>query len=240
MELQVNNKKLFKVDIFPTTTIAQLKQTIKGVMVSQKYNKDDYTVRLIFNNGEELLPLVFQTNTYDNADFQSHDGKIQGGQIYINTPVKVVKGVKGVWVKEVPMLKLEVPRPGLVLKAYSDIRNLDVRINYEYEKAVRNQFLFQILEDLRDDNFALIRVQETQVQDQGVADNLMDEFVEKGYYTDIADDVAGEEFRYTVYINRPLDISSSSSSSLPSLEPGLVLQVGQVLGPQVDPSQFSY
>ena len=94
MELQVNNLKLFKVDIFPTTTIAQLKQTMKGVMVSQKYNKDDYTVRLIFNNGEELSPLIFNTNTYDNANFKSYEKKIQGGQIYINTPVAEPKKLK--------------------------------------------------------------------------------------------------------------------------------------------------
>jgi len=90
----VNNLKLLKVNIIPTTTISQLKQTIKGVMVSRKYNKDDYTVRLIFNNGVELSPLIFNTNTYDNANFKSYEGKIQGGQIYINTTVEVVKEIK--------------------------------------------------------------------------------------------------------------------------------------------------
>jgi len=63
-------------------------------MVSRKYNKDDYTVRLIFNNGVELSPLIFNTNTYDNANFKSYEGKIQGGQIYINTTVEVVKEIK--------------------------------------------------------------------------------------------------------------------------------------------------
>jgi len=226
MELQVNNKKLLKVDIFPTTTISQLKQTIKGVMVSQKYNKDDYTIRLIFNNGEELLPLVFQTNTYDNANFQSHNGKIQGGQIYINTPVEVVKEVKKVkkvvkGVKEVPMLELEVPSLGLAPNAFLDIRNLEGRIEEEYEKAVRNQFLLTILEDFRDDNFAAIRLQETQVQDQGVADNLMDEFVEKGYYTDRRENDENEVI-YTVYLNRPLDSSTSLSYLEPEMLAGLM------------------
>jgi len=80
MEVYVNNKKLHKINIVPTTTISQLKETIKGIV-----SQNSYTIRLIFNNGEELSPLVFQTNTYDNINFQSHKEKIQGGQIYVNT-----------------------------------------------------------------------------------------------------------------------------------------------------------
>jgi len=80
MEVYVNNKKLHKINIVPTTTISQLKETIKGIVP-----QNNYTIRLIFNNGEELSPIVFQTNTYDNNNFQSHKEKIQGGQIYVNT-----------------------------------------------------------------------------------------------------------------------------------------------------------
>jgi len=212
MELQVNNKKLFKVDIFPTTTISQLKQTIKGVMVSQKYNKDDYTVRLIFNNGEELSQLVFNTNTYDNANFQSYEKKIQGGQIYINTPVKVVETKK---VKGVPILK--VPRPDITKTTYSNISNLGPVIVKEYEKALRNQFLFQVIEDLIHSNTGEFLFDEG-TQEEIVADNLAREFEENGYY--VMREESGRHIAYIVYIDRPLDISSSSSSS--SLDPEML------------------
>ena len=83
MEVYVDNKKLHQVNILPTTTISQLKETIKGMIQQNKY-----TNKLVFNNGEELLPLVFQTNTYDNINFQSKVTIIQGGQIYINIEEK--------------------------------------------------------------------------------------------------------------------------------------------------------
>jgi hypothetical protein len=81
MNLWLNNIKVSTIGINPTTTIAVLKNTLVTWLDKEGYR--NYSFKLIFNNGEELSPIVFTSNNYDAVDFQVQANLLEGSNMYI-------------------------------------------------------------------------------------------------------------------------------------------------------------
>ena len=87
MDLYLNQVKISVLPIQANTTIGQLKKSFKDWLIIS-----NYIVRLIFNNGTELSPVVFLNNNYDAVDFSAQKDLSKGGSIYISvTPTKVTQ-----------------------------------------------------------------------------------------------------------------------------------------------------
>jgi len=89
MDLYFDNKKVSTLPISPTTTIKQVKETIKNWLVPQGITV--YSIKIVLNNGEEVPPMVFDTATYDHLNFQSKAALLPGGSVRVNrtnVPVK--------------------------------------------------------------------------------------------------------------------------------------------------------
>ena len=87
--LYINNKEVMeegiksKIGLSPETTISTLKKILHKWLLDKGIS--DYNVRLVFNNGQELSPQVFNTNNFDNNNFQVQFDIVNGGGIYIKT-----------------------------------------------------------------------------------------------------------------------------------------------------------
>lgn len=83
MDLIFNNQKISTFSITPTTTVKIIKDTLNNWLIPQGIV--NYSIRMILNNGVEISPVVFNTNTYDNIDFKSQYHMVNGGKIMILT-----------------------------------------------------------------------------------------------------------------------------------------------------------
>ena len=93
MDLYFNQQKISVLPIQAKTTIGQLKRSLGDWLMTRGIG--NYTVRLIFNNGTELSPTVFQNNNYDAVDFSAQKDLLKGGSIYVSVvPVKPVTKVE--------------------------------------------------------------------------------------------------------------------------------------------------
>ncbi len=93
MDLYFNQQKISVLPIQAKTTIGQLKRSLGDWLMTRGIG--NYTVRLIFNNGTELSPTVFQNNNYDAVDFSAHKDLLKGGSIYVSVvPVKPVTKIE--------------------------------------------------------------------------------------------------------------------------------------------------
>ena len=68
--------------ISPVLSIKQIKDYFNEY-VSSNYYKHTYTIRIIFNNGVELSPVIFNTSDYDAVTLELYAAFIKGGNIYI-------------------------------------------------------------------------------------------------------------------------------------------------------------
>ena len=68
--------------ISPVLSIKQIKDYFNEY-VSSNYYKHTYTIRIIFNNGVELSPVIFNTTDYDAVTLELYAPFIKGGNIYI-------------------------------------------------------------------------------------------------------------------------------------------------------------
>ena len=93
MDLYYNNQLISSISVLPEHTIAQLKQTIKNWLYPQGIT--NYKIRLIFNGNTELSPIVFDTNQYDNINFESKSDILIGGKIYITLVTNNIIEIKG-------------------------------------------------------------------------------------------------------------------------------------------------
>ena len=78
MDIYYNNKKVSSVPILPENTIGQIKTIIHNWLSPIKYS-----LKLLFNDGVELSPLVFTTNNYDNVNFIQHASQLNGSSIFV-------------------------------------------------------------------------------------------------------------------------------------------------------------
>ena len=85
MDLYFNDAKISAMEIAPTTTIGQLKQTIDNWLVPQGVTK--YTIALLFSNGAAMAKEVFAIDTYDGANFESQASFLNGGQIQVHSVI---------------------------------------------------------------------------------------------------------------------------------------------------------
>lgn len=82
MNVIINGETIMRnLDFPPTTTIGSLK-TYFGTIADLQ----NHTVKFLFNNGQELSPVVWTTNQYDNVDFQQYANVLKGGTINITVP----------------------------------------------------------------------------------------------------------------------------------------------------------
>ena len=65
------------ITIYPETTIKQVKDIIRGL------HFDIRTAKLYFNNGEQLSPVVFETDNYDNVNFGAHTTTLPGSRLVV-------------------------------------------------------------------------------------------------------------------------------------------------------------
>lgn len=87
VELYYNNQKISDITVLPSNTIAQIKMLIYNWLAPQGII--NYNIKLIFNNGSELDPIIFNTNTYDNVNFTVQSKLLPGAKLLINhTTVK--------------------------------------------------------------------------------------------------------------------------------------------------------
>jgi len=71
MRVIVDGQEHKNIDVTPSTTIAMLKQYF-----NQHF--PNHTIKLTFSNGQELSPVVWNTNQYDAMNFQSHAALLNG------------------------------------------------------------------------------------------------------------------------------------------------------------------
>lgn len=72
----------FQLVISPTTTIKDLKTSIVE-QLSDAYDLEHFYTKLTFGNGVELLPFVFDTNTYDTVNFAQYSDILPGTKIQL-------------------------------------------------------------------------------------------------------------------------------------------------------------
>ena len=83
MDLYYDQQKVASLPVTPEFTIGQIKGILSNWLTPQGVT--NYTVRLLFNNGTELSSVVFETNKYDNMNFQAQANLILGGSVYVST-----------------------------------------------------------------------------------------------------------------------------------------------------------
>lgn len=97
MDLYYNGQFITKIAYTPIWTIAGIKNSLnaflRGKGLTKYTNAIDYTVRFIFNDGIELSPEIFQTNTYDQVNLQNYNGKIEGGKLIVTGDQPIQKPV---------------------------------------------------------------------------------------------------------------------------------------------------
>ena len=84
MDLYYNNQKVSIINISPHHTVGQVKLLLHNWIAPQGVT--NYNVRLFFSNNEELAPVVFTANTYDNINFHAQKDILTGGRVLI-TPI---------------------------------------------------------------------------------------------------------------------------------------------------------
>ena len=81
VDIYYNGIKTSQINIKPDTTVGKLKRSIIDWLRPQ--NIHNYTLRMIFNNREELNPIVFDTFDYDDVDFSSRVNQLNGSVLII-------------------------------------------------------------------------------------------------------------------------------------------------------------
>lgn len=77
-----------QVSITPLTTIGELKQLIRPHIGGYPLNSN---LKFSFGNSTELNSVVFNTNNYDNVNFQQYANVLNGSKIVLSAPVPVQK-----------------------------------------------------------------------------------------------------------------------------------------------------
>jgi len=91
MELHFDNQLISVIQISPEHTLGQLKRTINEWLIPQ--GVINYNIKVLFSDGSELSPIVFNSDDYDNTNFQAQKD-ILNGKIFITTPTNIVE-IKG-------------------------------------------------------------------------------------------------------------------------------------------------
>ena len=126
MDLYFNDQKVSKMKVSPETTVAQIKKSVRDWLSPQGYA--DYNIRLRFNNGTELSPVVFDTSVYDNVNFQAKSDLIKGGSIYV-TAKTVLPKKDSCLGKEVHVL-IHIPRRDIFPTDVRVFSNLGAALKY--------------------------------------------------------------------------------------------------------------
>ena len=80
MNIIQSGKSHGKLDLPATITIGSIKDYFNTHFPNN-------TIKLTFSNGQELSPIVWQSNTYDNTDLQQQKDFLKGGTIELTPPV---------------------------------------------------------------------------------------------------------------------------------------------------------
>lgn len=81
MDLYYDGNKVSSIPIDATLTVGGLKKIINDWLIPQGIK--DYSIKLVFNNGEEIAPVVFNTNNYDTVKFQAYSELLLGSSLYV-------------------------------------------------------------------------------------------------------------------------------------------------------------
>jgi hypothetical protein len=174
MNLWLNDIKVSTIEINPTTTISVLKNTLVAWLDKEGYR--NYSFKLIFNNGEELSPIVFTSNNYDAVDFQAQNNLIGGSNIYVTATKAIAKPAN-------PCIGTELSI--LYSKVTSDIIYITTNIDNLYRFWIEN--IEDDLEDLLETINAKNRV--IYIKDPYVRDYIYQRIEEGPYiiYTNLID-----------------------------------------------------
>jgi hypothetical protein len=174
MNLWLNDIKVSTIEINPTTTISVLKNTLVAWLDKEGYR--NYSFKLIFNNGEELSPIVFTSNNYDAVDFQVQNNLIGGSNIYVTATKAIAK-------PDNPCIGTELSI--LYSKVTSDIIYITTNIDNLYRFWIEN--IEDDLEDLLETINAKNRV--IYIKDPYVRDYIYQRIEEGPYiiYTNLID-----------------------------------------------------
>lgn len=89
MELFYGDTKISNIDIPPTMTIGELKQSIYNWLIPQGIT--NYKIMLFYNNNTKLDDIVFESKNYDNISFIEHKNLLKGGKIFIRPVINSEK-----------------------------------------------------------------------------------------------------------------------------------------------------
>jgi len=81
MDLYYENQKVSILQLLPGHTVGLVKQILHNWLVPQGIT--DYNIRIFFNDGSELTPVVLNSSQYDNVNFHAQSSILTGGKIYI-------------------------------------------------------------------------------------------------------------------------------------------------------------
>lgn len=81
MDLYYNEQKVASLPVTPEFTIGHIKTILRDWLTPQGVTQ--YSVRLLFNNGTELSSVVFETDTYNDMNFQAQATLLAGGSIHV-------------------------------------------------------------------------------------------------------------------------------------------------------------
>jgi hypothetical protein len=81
MDLYLDNKKIGQTNLNPKYTLGEVKTSFANW--ARDNNLGDISINIVFNNGETLNPIVFQTNKYDKINFVDKKDLLKGGEIRI-------------------------------------------------------------------------------------------------------------------------------------------------------------
>ena len=81
MDLYYKNQKVSTIQLLPGHTVGMVKQILHNWLAPQGIT--DYNIRIFFNDGTELAPVVLNSSQYDNVNFHAQSSILTGGKIYI-------------------------------------------------------------------------------------------------------------------------------------------------------------
>jgi len=83
MELYYNGVKLTQLNVVAATTVKEIKKYLHDWLVPQGITS--YNIRIVLNNGTIIPETVFQSDLYDNVNFQAQIHLLSGGYIRVDT-----------------------------------------------------------------------------------------------------------------------------------------------------------
>jgi len=178
MDLYYNQAKIGFFPISPITTIEEIKEILSKWLVPQGVT--NYKIRLFFNNGTELAPIVFESNNYDRMNFISQGNLLNGASLQVITENITEKITEKITRNELNSLKISDLK--------NILKNLGMKINGNKQELIE-----RILSENKNTEYF-------KSEDPKVAKIFRDK-LEKGEFSFTVLDNGGKPFRVIVKKN---------------------------------------